>query len=300
MALSREPVGVAPVRGNVLERFMATQHIMEWAGFKLTRPLVMGILNVTPDSFSDGGRHFDSNAAIEAGRRMMSEGADILDIGGESTRPGALPVDREQEIARILPVIQALAAEGAVISLDTRNAATMEAGLKAGARIINDVSAFTHDKAALGLVAQSGCPVILMHMRGTPATMNEQATYQDVARDVAAELACLCDAALAAGVSADKICLDPGFGFAKRGDQNVSLLKGLSHFTRLGYPVLVALSRKRFLGEISAEQEAHKRDPESLAADLYAVAQGAHILRVHDTAGTARALRIWHRLTEET
>lgn len=287
-------------QGKMVKTYMATKYTMKWAGFELVRPLVMGILNVTPDSFSDGGRYFDPAAAIEAGRRMLNEGADILDIGGESTRPGALPVKIDEEIARIFPVVKALAAEGAVVSLDTRNAATMEAGLQAGARIINDVSGFTHDKAALNLVAKWGCPVALMHMRGTPATMNEQAIYQNVAQEVAAELASLCKTALIAGVRAENICLDPGFGFAKRGDQNLALLKGLSHFTTLGYPVLVALSRKRFLGEISKEQEAHKRDPESLAADLYAVAQGAHIVRVHDTAGTARALRVWHRLTEET
>lgn len=284
----------------MVKTHMATKYTFKWAGFELVRPLVMGILNVTPDSFSDGGRYFDPSAAIKAGRKMLNEGADILDIGGESTRPGALPVEIDEEITRVLPVVKALAAEGAVVSLDTRNAATMEAGLQAGARIINDVSGFTHDKAALKLVAKWGCPVVLMHMRGTPATMNEQAIYQNVAQEVAAELASLCQAALAAGVLAENICLDPGLGFAKCGEQNLALLKGLSHFTNLGYPILVALSRKRFLGEISKEQEAHKRDPESLAADLYAVAQGAHIVRVHDTAGTARALRVWHKLTEET
>ena len=275
---------------------MTPQQVTEWAGFSLTRPLVMGILNITPDSFSDGGRHFDHDAAIMAGRRMLDEGADILDIGGESTRPGARQVDAETEIARIIPVVRALAAEGGVISLDTRNAATMEAGLDAGARIVNDITALTHDPAALALVAARDCSVILMHMRGTPATMNELAAYHDVLKDVETELTVSCQAALAAGVRRQNICLDPGFGFAKRGEQNVALLRGLAGLTRLGYPVLVALSRKRFLGELSMESDAARRDPESLAAGLYAITQGAHILRVHDVAGTVRALRVWQQL----
>lgn len=279
---------------------MAAQQIMEWAGLRLSRPLVMGILNVTPDSFSDGGCHFSSTAAIEAGQRMLAEGADILDIGGESTRPGALPVSVEDEIARVLPVVRALAADGAAISLDTRNAATMAEGLQAGARIINDISGLTHDPAALPLVAKRGCPVVLMHMRGTPETMNTFAAYQNIEKEVAAELAALCHKALSAGVKPWNICLDPGFGFAKRGEQNVLLLKKIPLLLEAGYPILVALSRKRFLGDISMEAEASKRDPESLAAGLYSIAQGAHMLRVHDVAGTVRALRVWQRLTEET
>ena len=279
---------------------MAIQHITEWAGFSLSRPLVMGILNVTPDSFSDGGRHFNPDTAIAAGRRMVAEGADILDIGGESTRPGALSVSVENEITRILPVVRALVADGAVLSLDTRNAATMAAGLQAGVRIINDISGLTHDPAALPLVAARECPVILMHMRGTPETMNAHAVYQDVEKEVTAELTTLCHRAISAGVRPENICLDPGLGFAKRGDQNVLLLKKLPQLAKTGYPILVALSRKRFLGEISLEPDAGKRDAESLAAGLYSIAQGAHILRVHDVAGTVRALRVWQRLTEET
>jgi dihydropteroate synthase len=256
----------------------------------------MGILNVTPDSFSDGGRHFSPEAAIAAGRQMLAEGADILDIGGESTRPGSAAVPPEAEIARIQPVIHALAAAGAVISVDTRNALTMAAALDAGARIINDVSALLHDPAALPLVAERGCPVILMHMRGTPDTMNDFAVYDDVAGEVIAELLAARDAALAAGVKPENICLDPGLGFAKRGAQNVELLRATSRLAGLGYPLLVALSRKRFLGEISSEAEAARRDPESLAAGLFAVQQGAHILRVHDVAGTVRSLRVWEAL----
>jgi dihydropteroate synthase len=264
-----------------------------WAGLALTRPLVMGIINVTPDSFSDGGRHAGADAAITAGRKMLAEGADILDIGGESTRPGAAPVTPGEEQARILPVIRALAGSGAVISADTRHAATMAAALDAGARIINDISALTHDPAALALVAARACPVVLMHMRGTPETMNEQASYIDVAGEVRDELATVRDRAVAAGVRPEDIALDPGFGFAKRGAQNVTLLRATGHFATLGHPLLIGLSRKRFLGEISGEPDPARRDAESLAAGLFAVGLGAHILRVHDVAGTARALRVW-------
>ncbi len=270
----------------------------QWAGLRLNRPLVMGILNVTPDSFSDAGRHFSPQAAIAAGRRMRTEGADILDIGGESTRPGATPVSADTEIERITPVIRALAAEGAVISIDTRNATTMAAGLDAGARIINDVSALRHDPAALKLAAGRACPVVLMHMRGTPETMNSLAEYDDVADEVTTELTTLRDAALAAGVRPENICLDPGLGFAKRGAQNIALLRATNRLAALGHPLLIGLSRKHFLGEISGETQPENRDPESLAGAIYACAHGAHILRVHDVAGTVKALRVWQRLTE--
>ena len=267
-----------------------------WAGLALDRPLVMGIVNVTPDSFSDGGRHATAEAAIAAGANMLAEGADILDIGGESTRPGAAPVTPDEEQARILPVISALAAQGAVISVDTRNAATMAAALDAGARIVNDVSALRHDPAAAGLVAARGCPVVLMHMRGTPDTMNEHALYADVAAEVLAELTAARDRAAAAWVRPENIALDPGFGFAKLGPQNVTLLRATRRFVALGHPVLIGLSRKRFLGEISGQPDPAQRGAESLAAALFAAGLGAHILRVHDVAGTARALRVWQNL----
>ena len=256
----------------------------------------MGILNVTPDSFSDGGKHNTEAAAIEAGLAMLQAGADILDIGGESTRPNATIVPPSEEIARISGVISALAARGAVISVDTRNAATMAAALDAGARIINDVSGLKHDPGARALVAERGCPVILMHMRGSPMTMNCQAQYTDVAEDVLAELTATRDAALAAGIAAANIALDPGFGFAKLGAQNLTLLRATAQFAALGHPLLIALSRKKFIGEFGAEPDPAKRLPGSLAAGLYAVAQGAHILRVHDVPETVQALRVWQRL----
>ena len=273
---------------------MATPLI--WAGLQLTRPLVMGILNVTPDSFSGSGQTATAEAAIAAGANMLTEGADILDIGGESTRPGAAPVSPEQEQARILPVIRALAARGAVISVDTRHAGTMAMALDAGARIINDVSALAHDPAAAALVAARACPVVLMHMRGEPGTMSGQAVYRDVAAEVLAELTAARDRALAAGVRPGNIALDPGFGFAKLGAQNVTLLRATGQFVALGHPILIGVSRKKFLGVISGEPDPARRDAESLAAALFAVGLGAHILRVHDVAGTVRALRVWQNL----
>jgi dihydropteroate synthase len=276
---------------------MCNAEMMEFAGFLLNRPLVMGILNVTPDSFSDGGKHAGHDAAIAAGRAMLAAGVDIIDVGGESTRPHAVLVAPEVEGARILPVIAALAAAGAVISVDTRNAATMAAALNAGARVINDVSGLRHDAAAARLVAARGCPVILMHMRGTPETMNDMADYRDVVPEVLAELTAARDLALAAGVAAGHIALDPGFGFAKAGAQNLRLLRATCRFAALGHPLVIGVSRKRFIGEFGGGARPEDRFGGSLAAGLYALGQGAHILRVHDVAGTVQAVNMWHRLT---
>lgn len=267
-----------------------------WAGFTLDRPLVMGILNVTPDSFSDGGRHFDPATAISAGLDMLAAGADIIDIGGESTRPNAAPISPAQEIARVGPVIAALAAKGAVISADTRNAATMAVALDAGARIINDVSGLKHDPAAAALLAARQCPVVIMHMRGSPMTMNCQAVYHDVVAEVLDELADARDAALRAGIPAEAIALDPGLGFAKRGGQNLDLLRAIPRFTALGHALLIGLSRKKFIGEFGGAPAPAQRLPGSLAAGLFAVGQGANILRVHDVAETVQALRVWQSL----
>lgn len=268
-----------------------------WAGFALDRPLIMAILNITPDSFSDGGRHYDPETAIAAGRAMRDAGADILDIGGESTRPNAGHVPADEECRRIISVIKTLAAEGAIISVDTRNAATMRAALDAGARIVNDVSGLKYDSAAAALIAQRGCPVILMHMRGTPMTMNCQAQYDDLVEDVLAELAATRNAALAAGIAPADIALDPGLGFAKQGNQNITLLQATSRFVALGHPVLIGLSRKAFIGAASGQPDPAKRLPGSLAAGLYALSQGAHILRVHDVGETVQAVKIWQALT---
>ena len=275
---------------------MSHTPLLIWAGVPLHRPLVMGILNATPDSFSDGGKHGTIEAAIAAGAAMRAAGADIIDIGGESTRPNAFPIPPEQEIARIAPVITALAAQGATISADTRNAATMAAALDAGAKIINDISGLKHDPKSAALVAARACPVVLMHMRGSPLTMNIQAGYTDVVEDVLKELTATRDAALAAGIHPKNIALDPGLGFAKLGAQNIALLRATARFAALGHPLLIGLSRKKFIGEAVAEPNPEKRGPGSIAAGLYAIAQGAHILRVHDVPETVQALRIWQRL----
>lgn len=267
-----------------------------WAGLALEHPLVMGILNITPDSFSDGGRYPDGSAAIEAGLAMVAAGADVVDIGGESTRPGAAPVSEPEEIDRVVPVIAGLAARGAVVSIDTRNAGTMAAALDAGARIVNDVSGFTHDPRAAGIVAARQASVVLMHMRGDPSTMTTQAIYDDVVAEVAAELAGRRDAAVEAGISPEAIALDPGIGFAKEGAQNVALLRGLEAITALGHPVLIGLSRKRFIGTITGESVPARRDPGSVTASLFGALNGAAILRVHDVAAMAQALAVWRAL----
>jgi dihydropteroate synthase len=256
----------------------------------------MGILNVTPDSFSDGGGRAGPADAIAAGLAMAADGADIIDVGGESTRPGAGAVPPEVEQARILPVVQALARAGICVSLDTRNAATMRAALDAGARIINDVSGLAHDPDAAATVAACGCPVVVMHMRGVPATMNSLATYTDVVAEVRDELLARVAVAEAAGIARDNIAIDPGIGFAKQAAQSQAILRGLPVFAGLGYPVLVGVSRKAFIGALSGEPEAPRRLGGSIAAAVFAALRGATIFRVHDVRETVQALRVWHAL----
>lgn len=267
-----------------------------WGSFP-ARPLVMGIINVTPDSFSDGGAHLDPADAVAAGRRMVLDGADILDIGGESTRPGSDPTPPRAEQARILPVIAGLADLGVAMSADTRNAATMAAALDAGASIINDVSGLRHDPEAAALVARRRCLAVLMHMRGTPATMNSLTQYDDVGADVAAELGGILAAAERAGVDRARVALDPGIGFAKTGEQNVTLLRTLQPVLALGCPVLIGVSRKRFIGTLSGEVDPRRRVAGSVAAGLFALSQGIKILRTHDVAETVQAVRVWSALT---
>jgi dihydropteroate synthase len=257
----------------------------------------MGILNVTPDSFSDAGRHLDPNAAIAAGLAMAAAGADIIDVGGESTRPRSEPTDADTECRRVLPVIQALAAAGVVVSIDTRHAATMAAALDAGARIVNDVSALSHDPAAAPLVAARRCAVVLMHMRGEPSTMHRHAVYQDVAAEVAAELAQRVVAAERAGISREQIALDPGIGFAKHAQHSAAVLRRLPELVALGFPLLVGASRKSFIGHLSGVAEPGERLAGSLAAALFAIMHGAAILRVHDVLETMQALTMWQELT---
>ncbi len=267
--------------------------LRRWAGFEGPYPLVMGILNVTPDSFSDGGRNLDP---VAAGFALHEAGADIIDIGGESTRPGAIAVDVETEIARVLPVVTALASAGIIVSVDTRNALTMRRTLDAGARIVNDVSALTFDPDAAGVVARAGCPVVLMHMRGVPATMAQCASYSNVAKEVVFELCARVAAAEAAGISRAQIAIDPGIGFAKGAADNVALLQRLDQLMELGLPMLIGVSRKGFIGLLSGQTEAAARVPGSIAAALWAVSQGASVLRVHDVDATVQAVRVWRGL----
>jgi dihydropteroate synthase len=257
----------------------------------------MGVVNTTPDSFSDGGRHLDPQSAIAAGRAMHEAGAAVVDVGGESTRPGAEPVSAEIEQVRILPVVRSLASLGVIVSVDTRNASTMVAALDAGARIVNDVSALTHDPCAAALLAARRCPVVLMHMRGTPATMVGERTYSEIPRDVARELAARIDVALSAGIGRDAIAVDPGIGFAKGLAENVALLQGLGAICALGFPVVIGASRKGFIGRLTGIADPAHRLGGSLAAELFALSRGAAMLRVHDVAETVQAIRVWRALT---
>jgi dihydropteroate synthase len=263
----------------------------------LDRPRVMGVLNVTPDSFSDGGDFLDVDAAVAAGLAMAAAGADIVDVGGESTRPSSQPTPPEIERSRIIPVIRRLAATGLRVSVDTRHASTMAAALDAGATIVNDVYALGHDPQAAPLVAARGCPVVLMHMRGTPAEMYAQARYDDVAAEVAGELKARMEAVERAGVAPDKIVIDPGIGFAKTASQSAELLGRLRELAVLGRPILVGVSRKSFLGAVTGEQDPRHRLPASLAAGLFALSRGAAILRVHDVPETVQAIKVWQALS---
>ncbi|MBI3452189.1 MAG: dihydropteroate synthase [Rhodospirillales bacterium] len=268
----------------------------DFAGLTLDRPRIMGILNVTPDSFSDGGRHLDAKAAIAHGAAMAEAGADIIDIGGESTRPGAKPVPVKEEIARILPVIRGLKGCGARLSVDTRRAETMRRALAAGAHIVNDVTALAGDPKSLGVVAASGAPAILMHMQGEPRTMQKAPAYADVALDVYDALAARVAAAEAAGIPRAALAIDPGIGFGKTAAHNFELLAALSLFHGLGCAIVLGASRKSFIGNASRGEPAGARLAGSLAAALAAFDQGVQIVRVHDVGETAQAVRLWREI----
>ncbi len=257
------------------------------------RSLVMGILNATPDSFSDGGAYLDRAAAAAGGRSMIAAGADIIDLGGESTRPGARPTAPGDEQARILPILSALRGQGALISVDTRNASTMRAALDQGADLINDVSALSHDPDAARVLAAAECPVVLSHMRGTPSTMTGLARYDDVAAEVVRELAERIEHAVAAGIARKRIIVDPGIGFAKTEAQTLELLRRLPILANLGCRVLLGTSRKRFIGRITGIETPAARDPGSIASSLAGLVFPGCILRVHDVAGMIQALRVW-------
>lgn len=258
----------------------------------LARACVVGILNVTPDSFSDGGRLPTVDDAVRAALALREAGADLLDVGGESTRPGAAQPTEAEELRRVVPVVERLAARvGLPVSVDTRRAAVARAALAAGAEIVNDVSGLTHDPAMAGVVAGTGAGVIVMHMRGTPATMDALAVYHDVSAEVAAELAARRDAALAAGIAPEAIVLDPGLGFAKTTEHNLALIGDLEPVLALGHPVLVGPSRKRFLGAVTGKGVAD-RDAATAAACVAARLHGARLFRVHDVAAAREALLV--------
>ena len=254
------------------------------------RPLIMGIVNVTPDSFSDGGRHAAAEQAIAHGLKLAAEGADILDVGGESTRPGSEGVDEGEELARVVPVIEGLAAAGHRVSCDTRKAPVMRAALKAGAAIINDVSALQYDPQSLAAMAEADCPVVLMHAQGDPKTMQLSPNYDDVALDVFDALEDRIAACVAAGIAKERLIADPGIGFGKSFRHNLDLLHQFTLFHGLGVAVLMGLSRKGFVGALTGEKTAANRVNGSVGGALWSALNGAHILRVHDVKATVEAL----------
>lgn len=268
------------------------------AGLSLDRPRIMGIVNVTPDSFSDGGQLASAQAAIDHGLRLVEEGADILDIGGESTRPGSDAVPVEEELARVLPVLEGLRSRTeARISVDTRKARVMREAAKAGADILNDVSALTHDPEAMEAAAESGLPVILMHAQGDPKTMNDNPVYDDVALDVFDFLERRIDACVEAGIPKARLVVDPGIGFGKHLPHNVAVLASMSLYHGLGVPVLLGASRKKLIGQLCNVENPRERVSGSIAAALSSVAQGVQIVRVHDVAATRQALAVWAAVT---
>ncbi|MBX2853751.1 MAG: dihydropteroate synthase [Rhodobacteraceae bacterium] len=309
--------GVAPLEGlcAVAAALGAPLNLAQWreavstpresiAGVSFNRPQVMAVVNVTPDSFSDGGVHFDPGCAVAKGLEMAAAGADILDIGGESTRPGAAEVPYEEELSRVLPVIRGLREAGCTlpISIDTRKARVAIEAFEAGARLFNDVSALSHDPDSLAAAAElcAAAPeagVILCHSISDPQTMQNDPRYDDALLDVYDALSERLNVCADAGVPMERIIVDPGIGFGKTLEHNVDLIRGLALFHGLGRPILLGVSRKRFIGTLSGVDAAADRGPGSIAAGLLGVSKGAQILRVHDVSETVQALRVWNALT---
>lgn len=291
-----ELVDANDVPRDMLERLSAPRAPM--AGLSFEKPSIMGILNVTPDSFSDGGRFNEAEVGLAHANAMIADGADIVDIGGESTRPGAVEVAIDAEINRTEPVIRAIREHAGVpISIDTRKSLVAKAALGAGADLINDVSALGFDPELANVAAEAGAPVCLMHAQGDPATMQKDPRYDDVLLDVYDYLQSRVEFAEAAGIPRNRIVVDPGIGFGKTQDHNLRLLKGLSLFHGLGCPILLGVSRKRFIGTIGDAPEADQRAPGSIAVALAGVSQGVQIIRVHDVAETAQALKLHMAVT---
>ena len=270
-----------------------------FAGLSLEKPRIFGIINVTPDSFSDGGDALALEDALRRGKAMLDAGADILDVGGESTRPGAAPVGIEDEIARAVPVVRGLSDLGAKVSIDTRHAPVMEAALEAGATIINDVTALSHDPDSLDLAVASGLPVILMHMQGDPGTMQDNPQYEDAAQDVFDYLKQRVAECEAAGMDRSRIAIDPGIGFGKTLDHNLDILARLNLYRDFKCPVLLGVSRKTFIGKLGGDAAPKERLGGSLAAVLAAAARGVRLFRVHDVAETRQALTIWQAIEKK-
>jgi dihydropteroate synthase len=268
------------------------------------RTLVVGVVNVTPDSFSDGGEWFDPGAAITHGLDLLAEGADIIDIGGESTRPGATRPEVSEELRRVLPVIRELAAAGACVSIDTMRAAVAAPAIAAGARLVNDVSGGKADERMLHMVAESGVPYVCMHWRGHSEDMQSKASYADVVTEVIAELGVQLDEAISAGVAPDKLIIDPGFGFAKTGEHNWHMLQRLTEFDVLGRPMLAGVSRKAFLGRLLADPEgsprpARERDDATTALTTVLALRGVWAVRVHSVRASRDAIAVAQRLLEQ-
>ncbi len=271
--------------------------------YRAKGPLIMGVVNVTPDSFSDGGRFYDHDAALRRVRQMVADGADVLDIGGESTRPGAAPVSLDEEIGRVVPLIAAIAQVTDVpISIDTLKPEVAEEARHAGALVWNDVTALSHDSNSLETAARLDCDIVLMHMQGEPRTMQSNPWYEDVVAEVESYLLERAAAAIRAGVRPEHIWIDPGIGFGKTLDHNLALIQATKRLASHGFPLLMAASRKRFIGALEEREGIPASKPESrlggtLAAHLYAVQAGAQMVRVHDVAEMKQALRIWQALT---
>ena len=272
-------------------------HVWTFGDLKLdlSQPHVMGILNVTPDSFSDGGWHNQKEDAVARALEMMAEGATVIDIGGESTRPGAAAVEVEEEIRRVVPVVEALSKHNIILSIDTSQPEVIRAAVQAGAHIWNDVRALTRPNA-LQTAAELNIPVIIMHMRGEPTTMNNLDQYEDVTADVIRELSQCVQDALDVGVKAENIMIDPGFGFAKNAQQNLKLLQEFYKLTEMGYPILSALSRKRFIGTVLDGAAPQERAIGSATAHLLSIQQGACMVRAHDVKATADAIKVWQAM----
>ncbi len=288
----RRVVPAQEIPGDALTRLTAPR--VGIAGLPMERPNIMGILNVTPDSFSDGGRFDTAHAGLDQAMAMVAQGADIIDIGGESTRPGAAEVSIDEELSRTVPVIRAIRAQSDIpISIDTRKATVAAAALEAGATMVNDVSAFVFDPGLARVTADAQVPVCLMHAQGLPETMQDNPTYGDVVAEVYRALGHHIDNAVAHGVARDQILSDPGIGFGKTLDHNLDLIRCLSVLHGLGCPILLGASRKRFIGALTGVEAAADRVAGSVATALAGVAQGVQVVRVHDVAETRQAIAMW-------